>query len=89
MKSFLLKLLCGPGNISLCSNSLRAGRLGIESRRGRDFPHSSRPGLERSPLPPVECLPGVKRPASGGVHLAPRVFVACSRVNLCFFYLYI
>ena len=44
----------------------------IESQRGRDFPH---PSL-RSTQPPIQWVPGVKRPGGGAdhpPHLAPRL----------------
>jgi hypothetical protein len=40
---YLLLPSFGPGYLSRYSDSLLAGRSGIESRRGRDFPHPSRP----------------------------------------------
>ena len=47
--------ICGPASI--------VGGLqtkGIESRRGRDFPHLSRPAL-RPKQPPVQCVPVLSR----------------------------
>ena len=43
---------------------------GIESRRGRDFPHPSRPALGHTQLP-IQWVPGVKRPGRGVDHPLP------------------
>jgi hypothetical protein len=41
----VLRIKCGPGSSVGIGTELRAGRSGIESRWGRDFP-PSRPALE-------------------------------------------
>jgi len=43
-----------------CSNSLRAGRSGIESRWGRDFLHPFRPAQEPT-QPPIQWIPCLSR----------------------------
>jgi hypothetical protein len=45
------------GSMSRDSDSLRAGRSGIESRWRRDFPHPSKPAL-RPTQPPILRVPG-------------------------------
>ena len=46
-----LSVFCGPVWLSRYSDTLRAGRPGIEIRRWRDFPHLSGPGLGPTQLP--------------------------------------
>ena len=55
-----LELYRGPGSSVGIATELRAGRSGIESRWGRDFPHMSRPAL-RPTQPPVKWVPGLSR----------------------------
>jgi hypothetical protein len=43
---------------------------GIESQWGRDFSHTSRPTLGLT-KPPVQWVPGVKRPGRGADHPTP------------------
>jgi len=60
---------------------------GIESRRGRDFPHASEPVL-RSTQPPVQRVPGlsrgVKRPGRGVDHPPQPSTEVKERVELYF-----
>jgi hypothetical protein len=73
-----LLIMHGLGQLSRYSDSLRAGRTEIEPRKGRYFPHPSRPTLG----PPnllyngYGSVPGVKRPGRGVDHppqLEPRL----------------
>ena len=50
----------GPGSSVGIATELRAGRSGIESRWGQDFPHLSRPPLGPT-QPPVKWVPGLFR----------------------------
>ena len=50
----------GPGSSVGIATELRAGRSGIESRWGRDFPHLSRPALGPT-QPPVQWVPSLFR----------------------------
>jgi len=58
---YIQTVICGPGSSVGIATELRAGRSGIESRWGRDFPHLSRPALGPT-QPPVKWIPGL----SGG-----------------------
>jgi hypothetical protein len=49
---------CEPGQLSRYSDSLRAGRYGIESRWWRDFPHPFRPALGPT-QPPIKWVQGI------------------------------
>jgi len=53
-------LKCGPGSSVGIATGYGLDGPGIESRRGRDFPHLSRPapGLTQ---PPVQRVPGLSR----------------------------
>jgi len=51
-----LFLRCGPGSVVGIATAYGLGGPGIESRRGRDFPHLSRPAL-RPTQPPVQWVP--------------------------------
>jgi hypothetical protein len=50
----------GPGSSVGIAADYRFDGLGIESRWGRDFSHTSRPPLG-STQPPVEWVPGLSR----------------------------
>ena len=51
--------VCGPGSSVGIATELRAGRSGIESRWGRDFPPvQTGPG---APQPRVKWVPGLSR----------------------------
>ena len=50
--------VCGPGSSVGIATELRAGRPGIESRWGRDFPPVQTVGPTQ---PPVKWVPGVPR----------------------------
>ena len=64
----------GPGRSVGIATELRAGRSGIESRWGRDFPHLSRPALGPT-QPPVKWVPrlyrGKVRPGRAADHSPP------------------
>jgi len=63
----VLSLYCGPGSSVVTATELRAGRSGIESRLGRDFPPvQTGPGAHPASLkmgtwsfPEVKCGRGV------------------------------
>ena len=57
---------------------------GIESRWGREYPHLSRPAL-RPTRPPIQWVPGIKRPGPGVDHPPPARAEVKERVDL---YLY-
>jgi len=50
----------GPGSSVRMATGYGLDGPGIESRRGRDFPHLSRPTLEPT-QPPVQWVPGLYR----------------------------
>jgi hypothetical protein len=54
---------------------------GIESRWGRDFPHTTRPALGPT-QPPIQWVPGVKRPGRGVDHPPPSSAELKERVEL-------
>jgi hypothetical protein len=61
---------CGPGSSVGITTGYGLDSPGIESRWGRDFSHTSRPALEPT-QPPVQWVPGVKRPGRGADHPPP------------------
>jgi len=65
--------MCGPGSSVGIATELRAGRSGIESRWGRDFPPvQTDPGSTQSPVQWVTGLSGGKvRPGRAAEHLPP------------------
>jgi len=57
---------------------------GIESRWGRDFPHPSRPAVGPT-QPPIQWVPGIKRPGRDFDHPPPSSAEGKEKVEL---YLY-
>ena len=55
-----ITIICGPGSSVGIATEIRAGRSGIESRWGQDFPLLSRPALGPT-QPPVKWVPGLSR----------------------------
>ena len=70
--SLLCQNICGPGSLVGIATGYGRDGPGIESRRGRDFPHLSRPVLGFT-QPPVHWVPGLSRgvKSSRGVTLTP------------------
>jgi hypothetical protein len=58
--SFSTNLDGGPGSSVGIATDYGLDGPGIESRRGRDFSHTSRPAL-RLTQPPVQWVPGLSR----------------------------
>jgi hypothetical protein len=56
----LPRLKCGPGSLAGIATGYGLDGPGIESRRGRDFPHLFRPALG-STQPPVLWVLGLSR----------------------------
>jgi hypothetical protein len=67
------KHACGPGSSVGIATGYGLDGLGIESRWGRDFSHTSRPALGPTQPPPMGTgyLPDVKRPGRGADHPPP------------------
>ena len=79
VQMFRPNIICGPVSaVGIATEHMLDGP-GIESRRGRDFPHLFRPTL--GPIqPPVQLVPGLSRVLrEAGVTLTPHpVLVPCS-----------
>jgi hypothetical protein len=60
----------GPGSSVGIATDYGLDGPGIESRRGRDFSHTSRPALGPT-QPPVQWVPGVKQPGRCADHPPP------------------
>jgi len=75
---------CGPGSLVGIATELRAGRSGVESRWGRDFPPIQTP--TQPPANGYRVFPGGKvRPGHAADHSPPSSAAVMGRVEL---YLY-
>ena len=84
MYVYIFKIMGRDSSVSVATCTELDG-LGIESRLGRNFPHSSRPALGPT-QPPIQWVPGlsrgVKRPGRGVDHPPPSSADVKERVQL-------